>query len=192
MKLFEDLTPTKFLGITGTVAAACIGATWLVAQKLQADELQGYKAAQELHLADAITSLKIYAESAKLTATEHEKLAVMEKQVPELIKTNADLKARIESVTRDRDTLQSTVNGILQKSAEVEIPVGEARSIVPNALTIGVVAVYGSSIAATVNGDDQNMKPGSATKLNIAGKPRTVTLTKISPNSATFALSKAD
>lgn len=192
MKIFpEDLTTIQFLGILGAVAVTTGGAIWGVAQKVQSDELQGFKTAQELHLKDAIASLKTYAEAAKLTTADHAKLASMEKQIPDLIKANTELKARLDGVTGERDNLRATVNEILKKNTEVSIPPGQARSILPN-LVIGVVTIYSSWIEVTVNGSKRQMNPGEALDFKVGGKPGTAILTKIAPDAVTFTVDKPE
>ncbi|TAM01116.1 MAG: hypothetical protein EPN70_20440 [Paraburkholderia sp.] len=192
MKVLEDITPFKLITllvtVAGAVSAASVAATWQFCQKTQSDELQGYKAAQELHLKDAISSLSSYAEAAKLTSDERARLTALDRQLPALMKANTDMKTRLDEVTRDRDSLKVTVSSMLQKNTEIEVPVGEAHWIVPNLVTIGVTSVDRSYIEATFNGAPHLLDVGGQLPFDLAGKRYTVTLTKIEPSGATFVV----
>jgi hypothetical protein len=181
------------LAIFVTVLLAVAGGTWAVAQKMQSDELEGYRQSQQANFQETTADLKKYAHEAQLAAADQNELADLRKRLPELESTTAVLRTKLEQTVAERNSLKLTLDSMLKNVQTVEIPLGEAKYIIPNTVALGVVSIstISNSCDVQIAGDRSSINVGGVLPVKFANNVYNLTLLKISESSATFSFTQA-
>lgn len=176
-------------GTGATVAAA----TWTVCLKVESAELEGYRASRELGLKDHIKQMEKalgpLSRSAEVIVTsdlEKRELEDLRGRNQHLNQEKLRLETDLTLLRTQNVKLNETLSGIVKDQEAIEIPVNEAKFVIPNTLAVGVKYVIGSDAWITIDGRENRMVAGEFRILTFNDREFALTMTKVTRESCTF------
>lgn len=191
MKINEpfEVNVWGILVVSAIVAAAAASATWLVAKTVESNELEGYRRAKEWKVAEAIVSIAEVSKAAKINVQERKELLSLRRANQLFDLEGAKLKSQLAALQSERDGLRRSLASIVKPINVLDLPLGEARFIVPNTVAVGVVGIYRTLNICEVRIGDrkEQLQVGQSLSHLLNGKEYRLALLKRGENSCTFS-----
>jgi predicted nuclease with TOPRIM domain len=197
--MFEKLSPNvraALLTIAFTFLAGIVGAAYNIGYGNGAKDLEA--------VSDFKKSLPTMMESLnKLAKDFGQRMETVEENqrlTSALENANNDVKrleknlAEFSNVSKvQKEQIANLENQISKLFPDTEIPtvisLGSAERVIPNALTIGLVSIYGTFVDVRINGSSYNLSAGEEKIVSVAGRDCHVELVKIDKVSSNFNVS---
>lgn len=169
-----------------------VPATWYVARTRIEDELRQYERSKDWKLPENLEALGKLSQSLGLQIKEREEFESLKRE-------ERELKIKVEDLTRHLAAADSAVQELRQMVAVIEhesfeVPLGEARFIVPGILSLGLRDTSTALNTASVDfaGQSSKLTPGGQIVKSIGGRRYVITLIKVQSKNAFFAVAVQD